>query len=55
LVGVNVVFNGLTFMLGPAGRWLRSPAGKSFLGWTGIGLLVIALVWGLLDWINCNW
>ena len=44
LIALNVVFNLLTYLLGPLGTWLRGP-GRSALGWLGIGLILTAGVW----------
>jgi hypothetical protein len=41
----NWVFDGVTRWLGPPGRWLRSPAGRSVMGWIGLGLLAGAAAW----------
>jgi len=49
---INRLFDGTTFFLGPPGRWLREPAGRSILGWIGIGCLIAALVWGFLDLVG---
>jgi hypothetical protein len=55
LVGVNLLFDCLTFPLGPPGRWLRGDSGRLFLGWTGLALLVAALSWGFLEWMGWLW
>ncbi|HEV3203112.1 MAG TPA: hypothetical protein VGY77_01955 [Gemmataceae bacterium] len=47
---VNRIFDGGVMLLGPPGQWLRGPAGRPIVGWVGIGFLVAALVWGILDW-----
>jgi hypothetical protein len=45
-------FDRSTRILGPFGRWLRSIWGRAFLGWLGVALWAIALVWGVLKWIG---
>jgi hypothetical protein len=55
LVGMNRVFDGTTWLLGPLGRWLRAPAGRTLLGWLGLLLLAGALAWGILDWVGWSW
>src|SRR5262249_39080656 len=42
LVWCNWAFDRATTPLGAPGRWLRQPAGRSVLGWTGLVCLVIA-------------
>ena len=41
--------------LGPAGQWLSGPAGRSFLGWTGILLLAASLAWLALEGLSWTW
>ena len=38
----NITFDRATSPLGAMGRWLRQPAGRAFLGWTGVLLLLAA-------------
>ena len=55
LVPVNWLFDAATWLLGPLGRRLRTPGGRSLLGWTGLLLLAGALAWGVLDWLGWTW
>jgi hypothetical protein len=55
LVWCNRAFDSLTLWLGPAGRWLRSPAGRSWLGWIGLGLLAGATAWALVNEFGWTW
>src|SRR5262249_53439127 len=50
LVWLNQRFDTGVARLGPLGRWLQGPSGRSFLGWAGILLLASAVAWGLFDW-----
>lgn len=50
LLIVNAVFDLCTFPLGRPGRWLRSPAGRTFLGLSGLALLAAAAVCAALGW-----
>jgi hypothetical protein len=52
IVGLNLLFDGLTFLLGPLGRWLRSETGRLVMGWAGVALLLAALVWTVLGWMG---
>lgn len=49
LVLLNQAFDGCTCLLGPFGRWLRSPSGRASLGGSGVLLLLAALVWVTID------
>jgi hypothetical protein len=51
----NRLFDRGTMLLGEHGDWLRSPAGRSMLGLTGVGLLLAALAWLLRDWLGWTW
>jgi hypothetical protein len=51
----NQVFDRWTYPLGTTGHWLRSAEGRDILGWLGIALLMVALVWGVLDWMGWIW
>ncbi len=55
LMLVNQGFDRTTLVLGGAGRWLRSEAGRMLLGLSGIALMVAAVVWLLKDWLGWNW
>ena len=55
VVWANRAFDRSTYLLGPAGRWLRGPSGRSVVGWAGVGFLAAALGWALLDWLRWNW
>lgn len=55
VVGVNLLFDGLTYLLGPLGRWLRGSSGRALLGWIGLGLLAAAAAWALADWLAWIW
>jgi hypothetical protein len=55
LLIVNAVFDLCTFPLGRAGRWLRSPAGRTFLGLSGLALLAAAAVCAALGWSGWSW
>ena len=51
LVWLNRFFDRHTYRLGALGRWLRRPAGRAVLGWTGLLLLAAAAVL-LARWIR---
>ena len=55
LLGINLVFDGLSWLLGPAGRWLRRPGGRAVLGGLGLLLLAAAVARGVLDWMGWTW
>jgi hypothetical protein len=48
----NRLYDALTFLLGPTGRWLRGPSGRAVVGCTGLLLLAGAVAWGLIDWLG---
>jgi hypothetical protein len=52
VVGLNLLFDGLTFLLGPLGRWLRGETGRLLIGWVGVALLLAGLVWAFLGWMG---
>ncbi len=52
LVWGNHLFDRGAGRLGPFGRWLRRPTGRTVLGWAGLVLLAAALGWVLLDWFG---
>jgi hypothetical protein len=49
---VNRSYDRATEMLGTPGRWLRSDAGRSILGWTGLAMLVAAVVWAAVRFLG---
>lgn len=55
LVAVNAIFDLFTYPLGRPGRWLRSPSGRTFLGLSGLALLVAAGVCVALGWSRWSW
>jgi hypothetical protein len=55
LIRANQAFDRWTYPLGTAGHWLRSMEGRGVLGWVGVALLMIALIWGILDWMGWIW
>jgi hypothetical protein len=55
LVWGNRLFDSFTFGLGAPGRWLRRPAGRTLLGWTGLILLATAVTLVVLDSIGWTW
>jgi hypothetical protein len=54
LLWINQGFDRSTTMLGGAGDWLRSQAGRMLLGVSGIAMMVIAVAWFLKDWLGWN-
>lgn len=46
LIWLNRRFDHETYRLGRYGRWLRTPRGRQVLGWAGVALFLLALVWG---------
>lgn len=55
LLMVNWAWDFCTWLIGPSGRWLRSPTVKNLLGYTGLGLLAVAAGWLLKDWMGWTW
>jgi hypothetical protein len=51
----NWVFDRTTTPLGAPGRWLRHPAGRALLGWTGLLCLVIAAGLAVGDALGWTW
>jgi hypothetical protein len=51
-VWCNQRFDLWTMALGPLGRWLRAPAGRRLLGWTGLLLLAVACGLAVYDWFG---
>lgn len=54
LIGVNLAWD-FAWLIGPPGRWLRTPAFKNLLGVAGIALLALAAGWLLKDWMGWTW
>jgi hypothetical protein len=52
LIALNRSYDRGTDWLGPLGRWLRSEQGRSLLGWTGLGMLAVALVWAAVRFLG---
>jgi hypothetical protein len=52
LVWVNRRFDAIITSFGPAGCWLRSPAGRNLLGVSGLLMLLGGLAWGALDFFG---
>jgi hypothetical protein len=42
---VNRSYDRATELLGEPGRWLRSNSGRALVGWIGLAMLTVALVW----------
>jgi hypothetical protein len=55
LVWSNALFDSGTRWLGPLGRWLRSPAGRTLVGIAGISLVAGAAAWLLLNTWGWTW
>jgi hypothetical protein len=55
LVGINRLFDGFVIGFGPPGRWLRSPAGRTFLGVSGLMMTAGGVAWGALEWFGWTW
>jgi len=55
LVWCNRAFDGLTWPLGPIGRWLRGRGGRRVLGFTGLLMFVAACGLFLNDWFGWTW
>src|SRR5438270_649809 len=49
LVAVNRLFDGVTGVFGWPGLWLRTPGGRSLLGFLGLLLLAAGVARGVLD------
>ncbi len=53
LFWINRSFDVCTYWMGNAGRWLRSTRGRSVIGYVGLGLLAVSVLWwfrNLLGW-----
>jgi hypothetical protein len=48
LIWINQAFDHGSYRLGNFGFWLRSPKGRLVLGWTGIALIAVGLLWLLM-------
>lgn len=46
----NGAFDFCTLPLGRLGRWLRGSAGRAMLGWMGLTLLAVAVLWYAARW-----
>lgn len=55
LVWCNRTFDRCTAPLGCLGRWLRAPASRSLLGWTGLFLLAAACGLAVYDCFGWTW
>lgn len=53
-VGVNWVFDALSYLLGPVGSWMRG-SGRPTLGWVGVLLLLAAAGWAVGEWTGVEW
>jgi hypothetical protein len=51
LIYINRSFDRFTPWLGGAGRWLRSADGRTVLGWTGVAMFAVALIWAALRFL----
>ena len=52
LLGINRVFDIGTAVLGGAGRWLRGEQGRAILGWSGVAMVIAALIWAALRFLG---
>jgi hypothetical protein len=52
LLAINWVYDIATLILGPLGSWLRSDAGRHFVGWCGILMLLGAAVWAAIVFLG---
>jgi hypothetical protein len=55
LAWLNSLFDAAVLVFGPPGRWLRSPIGRSLLGYSGLLMLLGGLAWGALDFFGWTW
>ena len=55
LLWINRVFDRTVGRLGRPGRWLRSAAGRTLLGWIGLACLAGALALGVLESLGWGW
>jgi hypothetical protein len=52
---LNGVFDALSYLLGPLGAWLRRPAGRKALGWSGVAMIFGAACWAAVEWYAGDW
>jgi hypothetical protein len=52
LVEINDTFEGFTAWLGPLGRWMQGEQGRSFVGWSGLAMIVAALLWAAVLFLS---
>jgi hypothetical protein len=52
---VNQAFDRSTMSMGGLGHWLRGPNGRGLLGFSGMVLALLAVVWVVKDWLGWNW
>jgi hypothetical protein len=52
LLAFNRIFDRSTTLFGGVGRWLRGDDGRLILGWLGIAMLAIALIWFALEFLG---
>ena len=55
VVWCNDTYDASTWWMGHLGRWLRSPGGRTVLGFAGILLLAGALIWVAMDSWGWTW
>ncbi|MBL8797495.1 MAG: hypothetical protein JNM56_26580 [Planctomycetia bacterium] len=55
LLWLNRTFDRTVGRLGKPGRWLRSAAGRTLLGWIGLLCLAAALALGVFDALGWAW
>jgi len=48
LLAMNYTFDRGSRLLGAPGRWLRGEQGRSIVGWSGIAMIVVALIWAAI-------
>jgi hypothetical protein len=54
LMWINQEFDRATTLLGGSGAGLRSQAGRTLLGVSGVALMLVAVTWFLRDWFGWN-
>jgi hypothetical protein len=42
-------------IFGGPGRWLGQGGGKTLVGWAGLLLFAVAVVWGVMDYMGWAW
>jgi hypothetical protein len=55
LLLTNAAFDRATTYLGVVGHRLRSQAGRTLLGVSGVALMAVAVGWLVKDWLGWNW